>query len=131
MGGIGFEPTTFPMSTECSRPAELTTQKDFCKAMLERFISDMAPHITKQVKSNITNAFFITSLNKYDLFSFLERLLDNEKQVVYTFFFVRTGGLEPPCPKAPPPQDGVYTSFTTCAEMLAALYFSFSQNSPI
>lgn len=25
VGGIGFEPTTFPMSTECSKPSELTT----------------------------------------------------------------------------------------------------------
>jgi hypothetical protein len=29
--------------------------------------------------------------------------------------FVRTRGFEPPHPKAPPPQDGMSTSFTTCA----------------
>ncbi|CCM10052.1 protein of unknown function [Cardinium endosymbiont cEper1 of Encarsia pergandiella] len=35
VGGIGFEPTTFPMSTECSKPSELTTPNDACKTRLE------------------------------------------------------------------------------------------------
>ncbi len=59
----------------------------------------------------------------FQMLLYMGRCLKHKKQLALLFAFtdeaispeVRAGRFELPHPKAPPPQDGVSTSFTTCA----------------